>query len=107
MSIRLREARIAPSQEKLCRIGEYPIRCTPGGVGTVPDGSKSNVAPSRRLRDINDTTSFFVDVTTQERVVIRRFGTTMDDVFPLRLGPSTSVERSSPLVASPRTPRPK
>jgi hypothetical protein len=61
----------------------------------------------RDARDINDTTSFFVDVTTQERFVIRRFGMMSDDVFPLRLGPNTSVERSSPLVASPRAPRPK
>jgi hypothetical protein len=28
-------------------------------------------------------------------------------VFPLRVGPNTRVERSSPLVASPSTPRPK
>ena len=40
-------------------------------------------------------------------VVIRRFGTMIEVVFPLRVGPNTSVERSSPLVASPCAPRPK
>ena len=83
------------------------MRCTLGGVVTVPDGSKSSVAPSRRAFDINDTTSFFVDVTTHASVVIRRFGTMIEVVFPLRVGPNTSVERSLPLIALPLTPRPK
>ena len=83
------------------------MRCTPGGVGTVPDGSNSSVAALRRDDAINETTSFFVEVTTLERSVIRRFGTTIDEVFPLRLGPNTSVERSAPLIASPCAVRPK
>ena len=68
---------------------------------TVPDGSNSNVAPSLRARAIIATTSLFVDVTTHERAVIRRFGMIIEEVFPLRLGPSTSVDRCDPLDASP------
>jgi hypothetical protein len=31
----------------------------------------------------------------------------IDVVFPLRVGPNTSAERSRPLIASPFAPRPK
>jgi len=77
------------------------MRCTPSGVATVPEGSKSNVEPSRFTRDIIETTSSLVDVTTLGIRVMSKFGMINDEVFPLRLGPNTNVDRSCPLIASP------
>jgi hypothetical protein len=52
-------------------------------------------------------TSGFVDVTTTGPVAASTFGTTSADVFPERDGPSTSTERSGPVHAQPRAPRPR
>jgi hypothetical protein len=73
----------------------------------IPDGSKCIFAPFRRDFDISRITSSLVDVMTQECALIRRFGMIIELVFPLRLGPNTSIERSLPLDTSPNSLRPK
>ncbi len=46
------------------------------------------------------TTSSLVDVMSDDRDVINKFGMMSDVVLPLRLGPSTNVDRCSPLDTS-------
>ncbi len=73
----------------------------------MPEGSKRSVSCARADSDIVRTTSSFVDVVTTAREVVNKLGMMSELVLPLRLGPTTKVDRSGPLVTSPRAPRPR
>jgi hypothetical protein len=72
--------------------GDQPIISTPSGARAEPDGSNKKTRPVReRAFAVASSTSRLVDTATTGPLADKTFGTTIEDVFPERGGPSINA----------------